>query len=289
MAVLEQWLPLKHPAQVGPYRVDGRQLLVIAGPCVIESEELCLEVAFAVQEVTAKLGLPYVFKASFDKANRTSAHSFRGIGMEKGLQVLARVKEQANVPVTTDVHEPWQVKPVAEVVDLVQIPAFLCRQTDLLVEAGKWAKAVNIKKGQFADANTMAHAAEKVALGGCQNILLTERGTFFGYGDLVVDMRNLLWMRQSGYPVVFDATHSVQRPGGLGSATGGRRELVPLLLRAAVAAGADGIFMEVHPEPDRAPSDGPNMVPLKFVPELLTMAKELHEVAQKFRCEGDFA
>jgi len=286
MSPLEQWQPLSRTVQIGQYAIDGSNLLVIAGPCVIESEGLCLEVAQALKEITAQLDLPFVFKASYDKANRTSIDSFRGPGLEKGLEVLAKVKERVGVPVTTDVHETWQVKPAAEIVDLVQIPAFLCRQTDLLVEAGKWAKAVNIKKGQFADANTMAHAARKVEVGGCKNILLTERGTFFGYGDLVVDMRNLFWLRQIGYPVVFDATHSVQRPGGLGTASGGRREFVPVLLRAAVAAGVDGIFMEVHPEPEKALSDGPNMVPLKFVPELLEMAKELHALVRKFRDGG---
>jgi len=283
MSALEPLLPIRYPAQVGPYRVDGRDLLVIAGPCVIESEALCLEVAEALKGITTQLRLPFVFKASFDKANRTALDSFRGPGLAKGLEVLAKVREQVGVPVTTDVHEPSQVKPVAEVVDLVQIPAFLCRQTDLLVEAGRWAKAVNLKKGQFADADTMAYAAQKVMAGGCQNILLTERGNFFGYGDLVVDGRNLLWLRQAGHPVRFDATHSGQQPGGRGKASGGRRELVPLLLRAAVAAGLDGIFMEVHPDPDKALSDGPNMVPLPFVGELLAMAKELHEVARKFR------
>ncbi len=283
MSSLEQWTPLSRTVQVGQYTIDGSKLLVIAGPCVIESEDLCLEVAYALKEITAQLDLPFIFKASYDKANRTSIDSFRGPGLERGLEVLAKVREQVGVPVTTDVHETWQVKPAAEVVDLVQIPAFLCRQTDLLVEAGKWAKAVNIKKGQFADANTMAHATKKVETGGCKNILLTERGTFFGYGDLVVDMRNLFWLRQTGYPVIFDATHSVQRPGGLGVASGGRREFVPLLIRAAVAAGVDGIFMEVHPDPDRALSDGPNMVPLKFVAELLEMAKKLHIVSSEFR------
>ncbi len=283
MSSLEQWTPLSRTVQVGQYTIDGSKLLVIAGPCVIESEDLCLEVAYALKEITAQLDLPFIFKASYDKANRTSIDSFRGPGLERGLEVLAKVREQVGVPVTTDVHETWQVKPAAEVVDLVQIPAFLCRQTDLLVEAGKRAKAVNIKKGQFADANTMAHATKKVETGGCKNILLTERGTFFGYGDLVVDMRNLFWLRQTGYPVIFDATHSVQRPGGLGVASGGRREFVPLLIRAAVAAGVDGIFMEVHPDPDRALSDGPNMVPLKFVAELLEMAKKLHNVSSEFR------
>lgn len=278
-----QLKPPTHPIQVGPYTVDGSKLLVIAGPCAIENESLCLEVAHALKEITEQLDLPFVFKASYDKANRTSIESFRGPGLEEGLKVLAEVKERIGVPVTTDVHETWQVKPAAEVVDLVQIPAFLCRQTDLLLEAGKWAKAVNIKKGQFADANIMVHASRKVEKGGCKNILLTERGTFFGYGDLVVDMRNLFWLRQSGYPVVFDATHSVQRPGGLGSASGGQREFVPLLLRAAVAAGIEGIFMEVHPDPDNALSDGPNMIPLYLVSELLSMAKELHTVAKKFR------
>jgi 2-dehydro-3-deoxyphosphooctonate aldolase (KDO 8-P synthase) len=269
--------------QIAHYRVDGTHLLVIAGPCVIESEELCLEVAAHLKGVCERLALPFVFKASFDKANRTALDSFRGPGLERGLRVLAKVKEQIGVPVTTDVHETRQVRPTAEVVDLVQIPAFLCRQTDLLVEAGKWAKAVNIKKGQFADATMMCHAAQKVAASGCQNILLTERGNFFGYGDLVVDMRNLAWLQRTGYPVVFDATHSVQQPSGRGSASGGRRELVPVLLRAAVAAGVDGIFMEVHPDPDNARSDGPNMVPLHKVGELLEMAKAVHEAARPFR------
>lgn len=281
--------PLCRPVQVGQYRVDGTSLLVIAGPCVIESRPLCLEVAEALKDIAGNLELPFVFKASYDKANRTALESFRGPGLDKGLKILGEVKEQVKVPVTTDVHETWQVKPVAEVVDLIQIPAFLCRQTDLLVETGRWAKAVNIKKGQFADANMIYHAARKVASGGCQNILLTERGTSFGYGDLVVDMRNLGWLRASGYPVIFDATHSVQQPGGRGTASGGRREMVPLLLRAAVAAGVEGIFMEVHPDPDKGLSDAPNMVPLDWVADLLTVAKEIHAlVRHHLRAKGEF-
>ncbi|MDW8121805.1 MAG: 3-deoxy-8-phosphooctulonate synthase, partial [Armatimonadota bacterium] len=259
----------RQPVQVGPYTVGDGSLLIIAGPCVIESESLCWDVAGHLKQITQELNLPFVFKASFDKANRTSHESFRGPGLEKGLEILTAIRSGLSVPITTDVHEVEQVAPVASVVDLIQIPAFLCRQTDLLLEAGRKAKAVNIKKGQFADAGTLIHSAKKVQAGGCQNILLTERGTFFGYGDLVVDMRNLVWLREGGFPVIFDGTHSVQQPGARGSASGGRRELAPYLIRAAVATGVDGIFMEVHPDPDRALSDGPNMIPLSQVTPLL--------------------
>ncbi len=272
---------LNEPVAVGPYTMDGTELLIIAGPCVIESYQLCEEVAGRLKEITDRLQLPFIFKASFDKANRTSHQTFRGPGMERGLQVLETIRSSLLVPVTTDVHEVWQVAPVAEVVDLVQIPAFLCRQTDLLMEAGRRARAVNIKKGQFADANTLLLSAQKVLAGGCRNILLTERGTFFGYGDLVVDMRNLVWIRKGGVPVIFDGTHSVQRPGGQGKASGGLRDLAPFLVRAAVAVGVDGIFMEVHPDPDTALSDGPNMIPLSWVAPLLETVKEIHRVVRQ--------
>jgi len=250
---------------VGP----GLPLLVVAGPCVIEGRQLCVDVAGRVAEACAAAGLPYVFKSSFDKANRSSVTSFRGLGMEEGLAVLAAVKEGVGVPVLTDVHSPEQAGPVAEVVDVVQIPAFLCRQTDLLVAAGRTGLPVNIKKGQFMAPEDMAHAARKVVFGGGARVMLTERGTCFGYHDLVADMRSIPRMRALGYPVLFDATHSVQRPGGQGAASGGERELAPVLAAAAVAAGADGVFIETHPEPDQALSDAASMVALDDLPEML--------------------
>ena len=249
--------------QVGRYRCGpGCPLLLIAGPCVIESEELCLSIAARIQEMTAALPLQFVFKASFDKANRTSVESYRGPGLERGLEILARVKDQLGVPVTTDIHEPHQAAPAGEVCELLQIPAFLCRQTDLLAAAAKTGAAVHVKKGQFLAPWDMRHVADKLSALGCRNILLCERGTFFGYGRLVNDMRALPQMRSLGWPVVFDATHSVQQPGGLGSATGGQREMAAPLARGAVAVGVDGLFFETHPTPDESPSDGPNMIPL---------------------------
>lgn len=252
-----------NPAQVGPHCCGrGQPLLLIAGPCVIETEELTLSIARRLVEITARLPVRLVFKASFDKANRTSATAFRGQGLEAGLDVLRKVKQATGLPVTTDIHESHQAAPAAEVCDLLQIPAFLCRQTDLLVAAAKTGRAVNVKKAQFLAPDDMRHVVNKLAKAGCENILLCERGTFFGYGRLVNDMRAIPEMQALGVPVVFDATHSVQEPGGLGAATGGNRAMVEPLARAAAAVGIDGLFCETHPDPDKSPSDGPNMVPL---------------------------
>lgn len=253
---------------------DGR-LALLAGPCAVESQTLALEVAGELHRVSEDLALPLVFKASFDKANRTAGSSFRSIGLEAALEILAEVRERFDVPVMTDVHEVWQVAPVAEVVDLLQIPAFLCRQTDLLRAAGASGRAVNVKKGQFMAPGDMAYAVEKVREGGGERVTLTERGTSFGYHDLVVDFRGLGVLRTLA-PVVFDATHSVQSPGGAGGASGGRRELVAPLARAAVACGIDALFLETHPEPDRALSDGPSMVPLGEMAGLLRTCAALH-------------
>ncbi len=250
-------------------------LLLVAGPCVMEDEATTLHVASTLKEITARLDIPFVFKASYDKANRTSIESFRGPGLERGLEILRRVKEEVGVPVLTDVHCRQDCPPVAEVCDGLQIPAYLCRQTDLLVAAADTGRAVNIKKGQFMDPHAMRHAIDKVLSTGNDNILLTERGTFFGYNDLVVDMRSLVVMRGFGFPVMFDATHSVQRPS-VGSSSGGDREMAPHLMRAAVGCGIDGIFMETHPEPERALSDGENSMRLDDVEGLLAGMKELH-------------
>jgi 2-dehydro-3-deoxyphosphooctonate aldolase (KDO 8-P synthase) len=260
---------------------SGSGLVLIAGPCVIESEAHALKTAQAIGAVAGKLKVPYVFKASYDKANRTSLKSFRGPGVKEGLRILKKVRDEAQVPVLTDVHQPADVAAVAEVVDVVQIPAFLCRQTDLLVEAGKRARAVNIKKGQFVSPWDMRHAVEKVRESGNSNVFLTERGSSFGYNNLVVDMRSLAIMRQFA-PVVFDATHSVQLPsaGNEGEAvSGGQPQFIPLLSRAAVAAGVDGVFLEVHDNPAQAKSDGPNSLDLKnleaVLSELLAIRKAL--------------
>ncbi len=252
-----------NPADVGPHKCGhGQPLLLIAGPCVIESEELTLSIARRLKEIVSGLPLRLVFKASFDKANRTSGGAFRGAGMDAGLAILARVKKDSGLPVTTDIHESWQAEPVAAICDLLQIPAFLARQTDLLVAAAKTGRAVNVKKGQFMAPWDMRSVLAKLNEAGCRDVLLCERGTFFGYGRLVNDMRALPQMQSLGAPVIFDATHSVQEPGGLGTATGGNREMVEPLARAATAIGVDGLFFEVHPDPDNAPSDGPNMIRL---------------------------
>jgi 2-dehydro-3-deoxyphosphooctonate aldolase (KDO 8-P synthase) len=236
--------------------------LVIAGPCVLEEEELALAIARRLKEITDELSLPMIFKASFDKANRTSVSSYRGPGLERGLEILAKVKEATGLPVTSDVHEPAQAAAAGEVCDLLQIPAFLARQTDLLLAAAATGRPVHVKKGQYLAPWDMKHVVEKLESGGCQNILLGERGTFFGYGRLVNDMRSIPQMQALGVPVIFDATHSVQEPGGLGAVSGGNRAMAEPLARAAVAIGADGLFFETHPHPDAAPSDGPNMIPL---------------------------
>ncbi len=260
-----------NPARIGPYLCcAGQPLLVIAGPCVIENEELTLHIAGRLDRLRRELPIQLVFKASFDKANRTSNDAFRGLGVEGGLAVLARVKKETGLPVTTDIHESCQAPPVGEVCDLLQIPAFLARQTDLLVAAARTGRAVNVKKGQFMAPWDMRHVVKKLSQAGCENILLCERGTFFGYGRLVNDMRALPQMRELGTPVVFDATHSVQEPGGLGASTGGNRAMVEPLARAATAIGIDGLFFETHPEPDKSPSDGPNMIPLDEFPALLS-------------------
>lgn len=260
---------------------DGRGLALIAGPCVIESEDLCLEVGAKALEITRSLGIPYIFKASFDKANRTSVESFRGPGLEKGLEILARVKSRLGVPVLTDVHEACQVKLAAEVVDVLQIPAFLCRQTDLIVAAAETGKCVNIKKGQFLAPWDMANSVEKARSTGNNNICLTERGSSFGYNMLVVDMCGLPAMRALGCPVIFDGTHSVQRPGGLGTASGGAREFIPHLVRAAVAVGVDALFLEIHPDPPKALCDAACMLSLDDLPGVLADAKALHGLVNR--------
>jgi 2-dehydro-3-deoxyphosphooctonate aldolase (KDO 8-P synthase) len=245
------------------------RLILIAGPCVIENEQLCLKVASTLQRACARLGVFYVFKASYDKANRTSAKSFRGPGMDEGLSVLARVREQLGVPVLTDVHTEMQAAAAAQVVDILQIPAFLCRQTDLILSAVKTGKVVNLKKGQFLSPAEMSQVVDKARSAGGNRILVTERGTTFGYNNLVADMRSLPILLRSGFPVIFDATHSVQLPGAGGDKSSGQREFAPILARCALAAGANGIFIETHPTPDRALSDGPNMLPLAEMPALL--------------------
>ena len=257
--------------RIGAASFGGKELGFIFGPCVIESLDGCRGIA----ERLGKLGVPYVFKASFDKANRSAADSFRGPGIEEGLRVLEAIRREFDVPVTTDVHETSQVAAVAEVVDLIQIPAFLCRQTDLIVAAAESGMPVNVKKGQYMSPWDMKNVVEKA---GGASVMLTERGTSFGYNNLVVDMRGLAVMRDFGCPVVFDATHSVQRPGGLGKATGGDRRFVPVLARAAVAAGVDGVFMETHPDPDHAPSDGLNMVPLDDLAPLVEQLRRLRDL-----------
>lgn len=246
-----------------------RPLTIIAGPCVIESLELTLQIAERLKAITSELGLQFIFKASFDKANRTSAQAFRGAGLQEGLRVLETVGQQLDVPTTTDIHLPDQAAEVAEVCDLLQIPAFLARQTDLLLAAAATDKPVNVKKGQFMAPGDMHYVVEKLRTAGAAGAMLCERGTFFGYGRLVNDMQALPIMRRLGVPVVYDATHSVQQPGGLGGATGGNRDMVWPLARAAVAVGVDAVFLETHPEPDKSPSDGANMVPLENVHKLL--------------------
>jgi 2-dehydro-3-deoxyphosphooctonate aldolase (KDO 8-P synthase) len=249
--------------------MSDKQLLVIAGPCVIESEDNVMLIAGTMKEIAARNGIDYYFKASFDKANRTSISSFRGPGIDKGLDILRKVKEKYGLRICTDIHEPWQAAKVADVVDIIQIPAFLCRQTDLLVAAAKTGKLLNIKKAQFLAPWDMTHVVRKVEETGNKHIMLCERGTMFGYNTLVVDMTSICEMKKLGYPVVMDATHSVQKPGGQGCTTGGCREYVEPLAKAAIAAGADALFFEVHPDPDHALSDGPNMVKLSEFESML--------------------
>lgn len=255
-----------------------RGLSLISGPCVIESEKLCLEIAAFLKKHCEELGLTYVFKASYDKANRSSASSFRGPGIEEGLRVLEKVKERHKIPVLTDVHSEDQINAAAAVADILQIPAFLCRQTDLIHAAVRTGKIVNIKKGQFLAPQDMRQVITKAAGAGGKMILVTERGTTFGYNNLVADMRSIPIMKGFDCPVIFDATHSVQLPGGAGDRSSGQREFAPVLAKAAVAAGANGLFIETHPEPDKALSDGPNMVPLGEMPALLSKLVKIHEV-----------
>ena len=259
-----------------------RPLFLIAGPCVVESLELQLETAGRLKEICARLGMPFIFKSSYDKANRSSGKSYRGLGMEKGLEILARVRKELNIPVLTDVHSEEEIKPAAAVVDVLQTPAFLCRQTDFIRAAASAGKPVNIKKGQFLSPQEMKNVVEKAKESSKQeNILVCERGFSFGYGNLVSDMRSLAIMRDTGCPVVFDATHSVQLPGGQGTSSGGQREFIPVLARAAVASGISGLFMETHPNPEKALSDGPNAWPLKHMEQLLQTLVELDRSVKK--------
>ncbi|UVT17542.1 MAG: 3-deoxy-8-phosphooctulonate synthase [Nitrospira sp.] len=266
---------------IGPFKVgQGQQPFLIAGPCVIENEQLVMDTAGRVAEITKSLGIPYVFKSSFDKANRTSITSFRGPGIEKGLAILKKVKDQFTLPVLTDVHTEEQATEAGKVVDVLQIPAFLCRQTDLLIAAAKTGTVVNVKKGQFLSPIEMGNAVKKIEECGNRRIVLTERGSSFGYNNLVVDMRSFPILRNFGYPVVFDATHSVQLPGGRGTKSSGQREFVEPLACAAAGAGVDGFFMEVHPDPDAALSDGPNMVPLHQLKSLLERVLRICDAAK---------
>ena len=259
---------------------NGKSLFLIAGPCVIESEELCLRVARSLRKTCERLGVNYIFKASYDKANRTSGKSRRGPGLEKGLQILKTVREKVNVPVLTDIHDEAQARAAAEVVDVIQIPAFLCRQTDLIEVAARTSVIVNLKKGQFLSPQEMGQVVKKAEAAGGRMMFVTDRGTTFGYNNLVSDMRSMPIMREFGWPVVFDATHSVQMPGGGGDKSSGNGEYAPVLARAAVAAGANGVFIETHPDPAKAWSDGPNMVPLKKMPKVLDQLVKVHKAVQ---------
>jgi len=264
--------------EVGP----DRPFFLIAGPCVIETEQLALETSATLKAICQKLSIPFIFKSSFDKANRSSSDSFRGPGMEEGLRILQKVKDEIGVPVLTDVHEDTDIEAVAQVVDVLQTPAFLCRQTNFITRVAEAGKPVNIKKGQFLSPWEMGNVVDKAKATGNEDIMVCERGASFGYNNLVSDMRSLAIMRETGCPVVFDATHSVQLPGGQGSSSGGQREFIPVLARAAVAVGVSGVFMETHPDPDRALSDGPNAWPLDQMEKLLTTLKALDEVSKQY-------
>lgn len=267
--------------EVGNFKIGaGRPLAVIAGPCVIESQESALRHASLLKEAADRAGVPYIFKSSYDKANRSSASSFRGPGLERGLEILAEVKRKVDVPILTDVHESAQVVAVQQIADVLQIPAFLCRQTDFVVAVANSGKVVNVKKGQFLAPWDIANVVDKILSTGNDRVLLTERGVSFGYNNLVSDMRSLVWMRELGYPVIFDATHSLQLPGGLGHASGGERKYIPALARAAVAVGIDALFMEVHENPDQALSDGPNSLPLKDFEKLIGAVKQIDDMVK---------
>src|ERR1700689_3134785 len=276
-------MPTTHSFSVGKVRLGGHApLFLIAGPCVIESEAHAMSMAEQLGAITAELGVPYIFKASYDKANRSSGLSFRGQQIEEGLRILGRIKERPGLPILSDVHDLAQVGPAAEVCDILQIPAFLCRQTDLLAAAGRTGRAVNIKKGQFVSPWEMSNAAEKIASTGNEKIILTERGTSFGYQNLVVDMRSFPIMRKFGYPIVFDVTHSVQLPGGAGKSSGGQPEFIEPLARAGIAAGVDGLFLEVHDNPAQALSDGANAPPLEKLPPLLQKIQKLAALTREW-------
>ena len=262
--------------------IGGSRFTLIAGPCAIEGEEMCMEVAEGLKGVCAELGIQYVFKASFDKANRSSIHSQRGVGIERGMEILAKVKDTYGVPVLTDVHETWQCAIAAETADVLQIPAFLARQTDLVVAAAETGRAVNVKKGQFMAPWDMKQVINKCVESGNQQVMLTERGASFGYNTLVVDMTGLVEMRTYGYPVIFDATHAVQKPGGNGTSSGGCREYVPYLMNAALAVGVDGIFAEVHPCPEKAISDAANQIALRDIRPILEHAIEIDKVTRRY-------
>ncbi len=261
---------------VGKIKIGGgKPIVLIAGPCVIESQSHVLNTAEKIKRAASDADIPFIFKASYDKANRSSIDSFRGPGLIKGLQSLETIKQQLNVPVLSDVHTEEEIEPASQVLDVLQIPAFLCRQTNMIIKAAKTGCSVNVKKGQFMAPWDMKNVVDKLSHSGCKKILLTERGFTFGYNNLVVDMRSLVLMRNLGYPIIFDATHSLQLPGGKGNKSGGQKELIPDLVRGAVAVGCDAIFMEVHPNPDKAKSDGPNMLKLSQLPELLKQIKTL--------------
>ena len=268
------------PFKIGSVEVGGGELFLIAGPCVVESEAHALKMAHAIRAITGRVGVPYIFKASYDKANRTSINAHRGPGVDDALRILGRVRDDAAVPVLTDVHDVSHVRAAAEIADVLQIPAFLSRQTDLIVEAAKSGRVVNIKKGQFLAPNDMKNAVEKATSQGNDRVLITERGTSFGYNNLVVDFRGLPIMREFGYPVVYDVTHSLQRPGGLGTSTGGDSQFIEYMARAGVACGVDGVFMEVHDNPAAALSDGPNSLPLERLEALLIKLKAIHELVR---------
>ena len=266
---------------VGPLSIGGQNpLALIAGPCVIESEKIAIEIAEKLKRITTDLHVPFIFKASYDKANRTSIKSFRGPGLNDGLKILQKIKTELDLPVLSDVHKEEEIDPAAEVLDILQIPAFLCRQTDLLVKAAQTGKPINVKKGQFLAPWDIKNVVVKLEESGNINILLTERGATFGYNNLVVDMRSLVLMREHGYPVIFDATHSLQQPGGQGTTSGGQSEMVPDLARGAVAVGCDALFMEIHTDPSKALSDGPNMLKIDLLPELLEQLVTLDQVVK---------
>lgn len=270
-----------HPVTIGSITIGtGYPLALICGPCAIEGESFMLDVATRLRDIAAKAGVPFIFKSSYDKANRTSIHSYRGPGLQKGLEILQKIRDVVGVPVLSDVHAVEEVKPAAEVLDVLQIPAFLCRQTDLVVATARTGKPVNVKKGQFLAPWDAKNIVEKVRSVGNDQVLLTERGASFGYNNLVADMRSLVVMRSFDVPVVFDATHSVQLPGGAGTASSGQREFVPHLARAAVATGCDALFMEIHPDPDHAPSDGPNMLRLEDLPALLAQITQIDRIVR---------